>query len=354
MRDWTSDSAVRGRARRGIRSLAVAVVCSLVLSGCFLQSIVGWVDEDGGATLSGNLEVGFCNFDTTLPQFYGCTYIIRGEGDRLLDVTSTFQLISEFGVFGLIIDPLVLQVPADATNVVATYNNAGADLPLVVTEATSFAATPTVVVAAEPATKFLILELPDAAAAALPPGRSEIDFSLSFDVADPANLLVKPMLTARVDHGGVRYYVPVFPCVTSFAGIPAVQIPVATDFQFLNPAFDPFVNNAATFACNQVVYDFDAATTPTATPVPSPTADPGVNQPAPQLESPTIVPTPTPDPTPTAAPTATPAEAPAPPAAPQLAFSGASSDALLRFALASIAFGAAACAAGVRRSQRPR
>ena len=193
-----------------LSSVAMTAGCMVVLTGCFLQSIVGFVDDRGGVSLSGNVEAGFCDFDTAIEEFFGCTYTIRDDDGRVIDVISTFELISEEGILGAIIDPLVLQVPANAANVVATYNNAGADLPLVVTETTSFAATPGVTITSEPGTKFLILELPDAAAAALPPGRSAINFSLAFDVPDPANLFVKPMATARVDDGGVRYYPPVF------------------------------------------------------------------------------------------------------------------------------------------------
>ena len=259
-------SAGRGSRTSSLAAAAALMAaCSLLLSGCFLRSIVGWVGDDGGATLSGNLEVGFCDFDTALPEFYGCTYSIFDDDGFLVEITSTFKLISEMGVFGAIIDPLVLQVPADATNVVATYNNAGSDEPLVVTETTSFPVTPGVTVDAEAGTKFLILELPDAAAAALPQGLSDIDIGLEFDVVDFTNLFVKTMLTARVVESATTYYVPVFPCVTDFAQIPAIQIPVGGTFQDLRPGIRDAFAASPGMACDLVVYDFTTGSPSTTT-----------------------------------------------------------------------------------------
>lgn len=260
-----SSAGRAGRTRSLAASAALTVACSLLLSGCFLRSIVGFVGDDGAATLSGNLEVGFCNFTTGIDQFYGCTYTIRDDSGFLIEITSTFELISEGGIFGAIIDPLVLQVPSDATNVVATYNNAGSDDPLVVTETTSFPVTPGVTVDAEVGTKFLILELPDAAAAALPAGLSDIDVGLEFDVVDFANLFVKTMLTARVVESATTYYVPVFPCVTDFAQIPAIQIPVHGTFQDLRPGIRDAFAGSPEMACDQMVYDFTAGAPATST-----------------------------------------------------------------------------------------
>ena len=257
MRDPVTQGATRAsRWRSPIGAVAVVAACAVLLSGCFLRSIVGFVDDGGGVSLSGNLEVGFCNFDTTIPEFFGCSYTIRDERGFVVDITSTFQLISEQGVFGAIIDPLVLQVPADASSVVATYNNAGSDEPLVVTDTTSFPVTPGVMVQSEPGTKFLILELPDAVAAAIPPGGSDFDFALSFDVGDPANLVVKPMLTARVDDGGTSYYVPTLPCVTDFAQVPELQVPLGVQFQDLRLTIAGLIAGNPQLACDQVVYDF--------------------------------------------------------------------------------------------------
>ncbi len=241
-----------------LRGATLVVVGAVVLSGCFLRSIVGYVDDDGGATLSGNVQVSFCDFGSAIPEFWGCNYTVRGLSGSPIEITSTFELVSEFGVFGLIVDPVIFQVPADASNVVATYNNAGSDEPAIVTETTSFPVTPGVTVESEPGTKFLILELPDVVLAAIPPGGADFDFTLDFDVADFANLVVKPMFTARVDEGGTRYYVPIFPCVTDFAQIPPVPIPVGGFFQDLRPGLGDLIADADELACDQVVYDFTA------------------------------------------------------------------------------------------------
>ncbi|MDJ0768951.1 MAG: LPXTG cell wall anchor domain-containing protein [Ilumatobacter sp.] len=248
-----------------VRSAALALAAALLLSGCFLRSIAGYVDDGGRVRFNANVEVSRCNFLTQTPQFYGCTYRIPDGSPAGRTYVSSFELLSEFGVLGAIIDPLVLQVPDGVTVVSAVFNNAGADEPLVVTETASFPVTPGVAIDAEAGTKFLILELPDATAAALPAGPSDIDFAVELDTGAAAPLDVKPMFTVRVVEGATTYYVPTFPCVTDFAQVPTVQIPVGNQPQDLTPAFAPFLDTAETLTCSQVTYDFAAGTPTTST-----------------------------------------------------------------------------------------
>ena len=131
--------------------------------------------------------------------------------------------------------------------------------------------------------------------------------------------------------------------MTDFAQIPAVPIPVSTGFEFLNPAFAPFIANAAQFACDRVTYDFGAA-------APPPPADGGVPPAAPQPFA-GAVPAPTATPVPTVAP---PPAAEAPPVEttlPDLAFTGSSTTTLATVAVALIALGAVLV--GSSRPSRP-
>jgi len=260
---YSADSNRGGRGRAIATQAVLVTICMFALSGCFLQSVLGHVREDGGAAFGMSVEVGFCDYgtDPSFPEFYGCNYNFYNEDGFILDLTSTFALTSEFGFLGLIIDPLVLQVPSDVTSVVATYNLSGSDEPLVVTETTSFMATPDTEVTAETGTKFLIFELPDSAVSTLPTDTmTGVDFDIEFDTPNPAFLDVKPLMTGRVDQGGQTYYVPIFPCTTDFSTIPASRVPVSSTLQDLRPTYSTLTDNAAALACDNVTYDFSGAT----------------------------------------------------------------------------------------------
>ena len=249
-------SAGTREAAARVRALLVCCTILLSLGGCFLRSIVGYVTEDGAATLSGNVEVKFCDFDTVVEDFYGCSYTITGLSGSPIEITSTFELVTAFGLFGVIIDPMIIQLPADATITSATYNNAGADEPLVQTITDEFAVTPTRSISAEPGTRFAILELPDAVAAAIDPAGEEFNFSLQFDVPPGPPPVIKFMLTGLVELMGTRYYIPVCPCKQDFAEIPEVVLPVGSSFEDLRFALNDVITQASSLACDQVSYDF--------------------------------------------------------------------------------------------------
>lgn len=282
---------IRSNSMTFPRAVALALAGSLVLSGCLVNSFTGGVSEEGEASFSANVSVSTCEAPATVVDFWVCSFGFFDDS-----VSSSFG-ISQFGLVGLIIDPLILQVPDGATNVAGIYNNAGSDEPLVVTEVPSFDVQPGVTVTAEPGTKFVILELPDAVAQALPPGGQQFDYELNFQVPQ-LPLVVKPMFTARADVGNDRYYLPVFPCVTDFAEIPEVQVPGASSPQNLRDALAPIVNAAGGLACDGTVYELTGATTTTTTTTSTTTS----------TTAPTITPAPTP-PTP-APPTELPATGP--------------------------------------------
>ena len=230
-------------------------ILPLLLSGCFFRSLVGFVDDRGGVSLSGNVEASFCDFDTTISEFFGCNYTIRDSSGRIIELTSTFELFSEFGFAGLIIDPLILQLPSNAKNLSGIYNNAGFDQSLIITLTDSFPVQPGQMITAEAGTQFAILELPDTVA--IDPNGQAFDFALQFDVPPGQAPIVKPMLTARADIEGTRYFTPVFPCVTDFAQIPQVQIPSGDFFQDLRVPLADIINGAEKLACNEVIYNLD-------------------------------------------------------------------------------------------------
>ena len=99
-----------------------ALTLGILSSGCFfriLQITVtttqgGYPDYAEGhhVGIGIHVEASTCDENTSIPEFYGCTYIITGADGLPIGITSTFELVSEYGFFGLLIDPLILQVPA--------------------------------------------------------------------------------------------------------------------------------------------------------------------------------------------------------------------------------------------------
>jgi hypothetical protein len=186
--------------------------------------------------------------------FFECTYIV--EGDILC---SSLYLISEWGLAGVLVDPLVLQVPAGVTGASGTFDDGTGPAPLVVTQTGSFPVEPGVSVTAEPGQTFLIIELPLDVAASLPEGPpdvagTDLDFTFTFRVPGDQPLTVKGMGTVRLDVAGQTFYVPMLPCTTDFADVPAIQIPAPVQH------FDPLPAIVAAFdpsmACNAAARDY--------------------------------------------------------------------------------------------------
>jgi hypothetical protein len=253
-----------------VLGIALCVV-ALASSGCFLRALLGGIvveslTEDIDlviASLSANATASVCR---TSP-FTGaleCTYVLSDPEGFLATTTSTSQLIAEFGLFGAIIDPLILQVPTGlngVSNVSGTVDDLGdaaPAIPLVITTATSFFAQPGTEIVAEPGHVFLIVDFPQSIAGTLTTTGTNFAFTLNFQLAAPTGqfsngLPVKPMLAGKVQAGGQTFYPPMLPCTTSFAGVPTVTLPPgqANLFSRILTAF-----GQQSLGCNGAVYDF--------------------------------------------------------------------------------------------------
>lgn len=255
--------------RKLILSL-VLILLSASLSGCFLRSIFGnvivtsdiseFVDHVVAATFS-EATVAVCH-DQGL-EGISCTYIIDGWQE-----TSTFYLITELGYQGILIDPLILQIPDNATNITATYDAGAGPQPALVHTPNTFPATPDALVYPEEGQKFVIVELPPEAAGALPGGDptngTPIDFAFSFESTrpltdPPAPLEIKALLTVKVTINGRPYYVPTLPCTTDFASIPAIQLPVSNQPVSLAAGIGDLLRASDSDACFHEPYFFDTA-----------------------------------------------------------------------------------------------
>lgn len=258
--------------RTGVRILLIGITASL-LSGCVLRSLWGnviavedisdHVDEIITAVFT-NATVAVCRSE---PEgLFSCRYFVDGQ-----QVTSTVYLLSEYGLAGVLIDPLILQVPADVTDITATYDDGSGSKPLVGRYVESFKVTPDTTVTAETGQTFLILELPPSATASLPSGDPQngpqYDLSLQFKRVKPISapvepIMVKMMLTGKVVINEHVFYVPILPCVTDFADIPALEIPQSDNPVDLVSAVGNLIATGSSVTCNHKGYFFNNVPSP--------------------------------------------------------------------------------------------
>jgi hypothetical protein len=173
-------------------------------------------------------------------------------------------LIANFGLFGVIIDPLVLQVPSGVTSVTGTVDNtadATPPAPLVITTASSFFAAPGTEIFPEPGHVFLIVDFPASIAGLLTTTGTDLTFQFSFQLlASPGQfaggLPIKAMFTGKVQGGGQTFYPPLLPCTTSFAGIPSITLPNGSPANLLAQIFAAL--GSQNHGCTGAVYDFRA------------------------------------------------------------------------------------------------
>lgn len=247
----------------------ILLVCALpvLLTACVLRSLFGNVIivSDIGeevneiiATVFSDSTAAVC-LDTDY-GFYECTYIIDGE-----IITSTLYLLGDYGITGVLIDPVILQAPQEAGEIMATYDLGDGPEPLSVAVRQSFNVTPDVIVSAETNQQFFILELPASVANTLPPGSPQngtpITYTLSFKqvqpIADPIDpVSVKVLLAGKVTINGHHYYVPILPCVTDFAGIPAIEIPQSNTPVNLESTVGNLIRQGEDFLCDHDAYYF--------------------------------------------------------------------------------------------------
>jgi hypothetical protein len=260
---------------RAHRLLVYSLLITLpfLLSGCFLRLLFGSVgqrDTDFGIVFIAQIGGVFGPMATceitregeSADQLGECTYSFFDiEAEEPFISTSSTELLETFGVFGILIDPLILQVPADVSNYVATFSDSSITQTVIISETTSFNAQPGTVVTAEAGRKFLILEFPPEVIADLQAGTpmtGPFDFDLEFQVTTHESVDVKAMYTGRIEVNGQVYYPPLLPCVTSFADVPDLTIPKASTNFLLQPQIISALRRGEVVACAGTVYDFSS------------------------------------------------------------------------------------------------
>jgi len=255
----------------------LACMLPLLLTGCFLRLLFGAVvprDAEFGTVFIAEMggtwgPMAICDFeeDGTLVD---CSYtFLDFEAEPpIIERTSSAQLISELGILGVFVDPVILQVPAGASNFTGTFDDGSG--PQAITETGSFSVQPGTEVAAEPGQKFVILEFPpDVEADLTSSGQLDgpFDFNFEFEVPSLAPVDVKAMFAGKVEVGGQTFYAPLLPCVTDFANVPALTIPDSPSQADLMPQVLSILNQNANLACDGTVYDYTALGGPAATEV---------------------------------------------------------------------------------------
>jgi hypothetical protein len=211
----------------------LVVMVALSTSGCFLRALLGGevvetlseeIDRIVSA-LSANATTAVCRL-SPFTNLVECTYVFTDPEGFLGEMTSTTQLVSEFGLFGVIIDPLVLEVPAGVTGIAGTFDDgAGQSGALVVYPGLSFVPVDdNRTLGAGPGKQLVILDLPEGVAV----DGVTFQYTLTFEQQVPAGTgptPVKAMLTGKLQVGGKTFYPPVLPCTTDFSTIAPMSLP---------------------------------------------------------------------------------------------------------------------------------
>ena len=266
-------NATRRIEQKSRKAIINVVLLSLILvgpSGCLLRATGGFVFTDDLRTFINlvfdDVSTAYCR-DIVDPgsgeTINECEYSIVTE-DGSTERTSTVRLISEAGVFGVLIDPVIVQVPEQATFDIGTVDDGSGPQDLIVTETRSFNVQPGVETSAEAGQKFWIIELPAAVESSLPDsvGTGGPVFSYNFaynlpPVAPGQSIPIRVMNTGRVEIGADRYYVPLYPCTTDFSQVPEILIPQSPDLSgFIFDLLFLFGLNNPDLGCNDVSYDF--------------------------------------------------------------------------------------------------
>jgi hypothetical protein len=210
------------------------------LSGCFLRLALGNVEYVGSI----HDEVH--------------DYLHKVFSDA---ISSTASLVSQLGLFGLFVDPLILEVPQDVISVTATYDEGGGPQPLPVGRGGSFQVHPGLWITAEVGTTFLFLDLPSGVDPA-----ADLSFSLSYHrllpPGPPPPATIKPLLAGLVIVRHQKYYIPLLPCVTDFAVVPAITLPQSDTPQDLEMDLGDLIRSHEAEPCDHVVHDFSGALPP--------------------------------------------------------------------------------------------
>lgn len=176
----------------------------------------------------------------------------------IFGVSSESSIYGDNSMLAFLIDPLVLQVPTDASGFSGEFNEGFGPQALAVTETTAFLAAPEQQVEAEAGHKFVIIEFPAAVVQKIQSTGSLGSFTIDFrfTVPNPDGVAVKPMYTIKMTQAGLDYFLPMLPCTTDFAQVPSIGVAKPGAGSDLMPQILAALQADATLPCDGTIYNF--------------------------------------------------------------------------------------------------
>jgi hypothetical protein len=220
------------------RGARLALVCGIwmMTSGCLVNALFSYVAVTGlgegtrttvSVQASANMRACSSASLPSTPQTIPvhCTY---GIDDGTIDSDANLAFV--LGLLGSIIDPVILQVPAAASNFSGTFGGLGITGGLSITQVPgTLPADIGTAITPEPGTKLVIVDFPNPPP---PLDNQSFGFTLNFQLpGDATPVHLKALFAARVESDGQTFFVPLLPCETSFASIPTITLPQSSTFQ---------------------------------------------------------------------------------------------------------------------------
>lgn len=238
-----------------ILTLVLILFIGIFASGCILSILQGKAVDFGdgiGIFFFGSSFVNRCNEQPEDNNFFGsffqCIYSIDGQEGFSIFGIEGFPLFLVF-----ILDPIIVQVPAEATNFTGVFVGPGTEGFLDIQA--GFTTLPVDInnnMTAEPGMQLVILDFPDPQ-----PGLpATFGFTFGYNLPPGAGPFeIKVMSAGKVPTEEGTFYPPIYPCENDFANIPAVTIPESLNFQ--NIDLSAYVMLPG---CNGLVYDYTGLT----------------------------------------------------------------------------------------------
>lgn len=212
-------------ALRRLTLIALASTATLALNGCLISNMSG---STSGGTTTAQATVTLtapspCTVDTVAVTTT-CTPVIS-----LALPTGTQSLSFLIKLLGYaapitLYDPVIIQVPASMSNFAGSIAvgppGVAPDTPLsVISGLTSVPIDASTNLVAEPGMQLVIVDF--TAPSAAPFGTYTLKIQFTGTTSS-----VKVVFAAKVTKAAQTYYVPIYPCVTNFADVPAITLPV--------------------------------------------------------------------------------------------------------------------------------
>jgi hypothetical protein len=222
-------------ALRVIGRCATLFALALSTSGCIigitLEAVSNATDQADAiqAAIDTHATVDVCVYSSSggsYPDYsetshVDCRYVRNGHEDT--GPHSFIDLLSGVPTLDSLFDPIILQVPANATAFTGTMNGGGQHGNLQITEITGeLRADAARSYVPEPGQKLVVIEFP---AAITPSVHDALSFTLGFRIPGALQpVAVKALFAGKVAQGGTTFYPPLLPCETNFGNVDPVTL----------------------------------------------------------------------------------------------------------------------------------